>query len=1043
MRESLSGRHLIRLSKVAVLLALTAGAVFGQAKMVISQVYGGGGSSGTTAPLSTYQRDYIELFNAGNAAQNINGWTVKYASAAGTTWSSITLPNVSVPAGGYYLIVTGGTGTTGAVLTGDTTSTTISMSATDGKVALFNANPSISGACPTDAALVDFVAYGTVTCSEGSATGTTSAPQTARNTADVRAANGCTDTGNNTSDFAAVTNPVPRTTASALNPCGGGPGPTSPSGVGAASPNSITPPANTLLTVTVTPGANPTSTGITVTANLSTINLSATQQFFDNATNGDVTAGDNVFSFLAAVPNTVTAGVKTLPATIQDAQARSGSANISLTILAPVSCSPTNNIHDVQGNGNTSPLVGQAVAVEGIVTGRKSNGFFLQNPDNLTDADPATSEGVFVFTSAANLPATAVAGNQVCVAGTVQEFIPGSDPGSPPITEISSMTSFLLINTGNPLPTPVVLTAADTPPGGSIDVLERFESMRVRVNSLTVVGPTQGNTSEVNATSTSTGVFHGVITGVARPFREAGVRLPDALPPGSPASVTRWDANTEILRIDSVSIGGPAIDVTSGATVAPLSGPLDYVQRAYTIAVEPTAGAVVTGGIVSATPVPAPVPNEYTIGSFNMERFFDTVNDPSIGEPTLTATAFNNRLQKASLAIRNVMRSPDIIGVQEVENLTTLQSVAGKLNDDTVAAGQPNPGYIAFLVEGNDPGGIDVGFLIKSARIETVSVTQIGKTDTYIDPNNGQPDLLNDRPPLVLRAQAKLAGNVLSAPFLVIVNHLRSLNGIDDPADGNRVRTKRRAQAEFLANLIQGFQTAEPGIMISSVGDYNAFRVSDGYVDLIGTILGSPTPASQVVLASADLVNPNLTDLVDTLPPSQQYSYVFGGSAQTLDHALVSQSLLSRLTRFAYARNDADFPEAFRNDPNRPERLSDHDMPVAYFAMTTAANLTGKVTLTRSALVYNRAARTFTGTITVTNTSGQLITGPLNIVLRSLTVGVTLVNASGTWLGSPFLTVNVGAGLAAGASVVVPMTFNSPTNLLIAYVPVAYSDVLN
>ena len=90
----------------------------------------------------------------------------------------------------------------------------------------------------------------------------------------------------------------------------------------------------------------------------------------------------------------------------------------------------------------------------------------------------------------------------------------------------------------------------------------------------------------------------------------------------------------------------------------------------------------------------------------------------------------------------------------------------------------------------------------------------------------------------------------------VIVNHLRSLNGVDDPAGWTRVRVraKRRAQAEFLANLIQARQVADHTERIVSVGDFNAFQVNDGYVDLIGTIKGTPTPADDVVLASPDLV---------------------------------------------------------------------------------------------------------------------------------------------------------------------------------------------
>ena len=84
----------------------------------------------------------------------------------------------------------------------------------------------------------------------------------------------------------------------------------------------------------VTPGANPASTGLAVTADLSTIGGSATQQLFDDGTNGDVTSGDNTFSYLATVAAATTPGAKTLTASITDAQARSGSASIGLTVTA-------------------------------------------------------------------------------------------------------------------------------------------------------------------------------------------------------------------------------------------------------------------------------------------------------------------------------------------------------------------------------------------------------------------------------------------------------------------------------------------------------------------------------------------------------------------------------------------------------------------------------------------------------------------------------------------------------------------------------------
>ena len=161
-------------------------------------------------------------------------------------------------------------------------------------------------------------------------------------------------------------------------------------------------------------------------------------------------------------------------------------------------------------------------------------------------------------------------------------------------------------------------------------------------------------------------------------------------------------------------------------------------------------------------------------------------------------------------------------------------------------------------------------------------------------------------------------------PVVVIVNHLRSLSGINgNTSDAERVRAKRRAQAEDLAKLIQGFQTADPAAQIISVGDYNAFQFNDGYVDGIATVKGTPTSADQVTDASPDLVDPDLIDVIDTVPAGQRYSFMFDGNAQEIDHVLITQNLSARFVELEYARNNADFAEIYRNDPNRPERLSD------------------------------------------------------------------------------------------------------------------------
>jgi hypothetical protein len=92
-----------------------------------------------------------------------------------------------------------------------------------------------------------------------------------------------------------------------------------------------------------------------------------------------------------------------------------------------------------------------------------------------------------------------------------------------------------------------------------------------------------------------------------------------------------------------------------------------------------------------------------------------------------------------------------------------------------------------------------------------------------------------------------------------------------------------------------------------------------------------------------------MTDLIDTLSADQKYSYTFGGNAQALDHTIANPQMMGRFTRFAYARMDADFPDSLRNDPNRPERISDHDPEVAYFALAvpptaTSGTITGRIT---------------------------------------------------------------------------------------------------
>ncbi|MGH9408665.1 MAG: hypothetical protein ACRD1V_04355 [Vicinamibacterales bacterium] len=110
---------------------------------------------------------------------------------------------------------------------------------------------------------------------------------------------------------------------------------TNPTATTAANPPSVVVGGSTLLTVTVTPGANPASTGLAVSADLSSIGGSSSQQFFDDGTNGDQVAGNNVFSYSATVSEGSATGIKSLPVAITDDQSRSGSAISTSLSRAP------------------------------------------------------------------------------------------------------------------------------------------------------------------------------------------------------------------------------------------------------------------------------------------------------------------------------------------------------------------------------------------------------------------------------------------------------------------------------------------------------------------------------------------------------------------------------------------------------------------------------------------------------------------------------------------------------------------------------------
>jgi len=615
-------------------------------------------------------------------------------------------------------------------------------------------------------------------------------------------------------------------------------------------------------------------------------------------------------------------------------------------------------IHDIQGSGGTSPFVGQSVITTGIVTARKSNGFFIQEPDVTVDANPDTSEGIFVFSSK-----TVAVGDGVMVTGPVSEFFN--------LSQVSSSPSNVVIgSSGNPLPAPIILTTTILNPAGPVDQLERFEGMRMHADTLVSVAPTN-----------NFGEIFTVLEGVARPMREPGIEIslpvpPDPTPGETDCCIPRWDENPERIVIDSNGlVGSTLISVTSNVTFSSITGPLDFSFGDYKVLPETTP---TTTANMNAVPVPTPEPDEFTVAGYNIENF---ANDAT-------------QRQKAALAIRTVLHYPDVLGHIEILNLASLQALADQVNGDAVAAGDPNPAYEARLIPAPLGGTQNVGFLVKTARVQIDSVTQERGTETFIDPVGLDTEVLHDRPPLVLRGTVNPT-SLNPRQVIVVVNHLRSFIDIELVAgEGIRVREKRKKQAESVAGLLQELQTNSPGVPVISVGDYNAYQFNDGYTDPIATLKGTPTADEEMVVdASPDLVDPNFVNLTDTLPAAERYSFIFEGTPQALDHFLVNDVANSYLTRYAIARNNSDFPEfpgsLFSGDATRPERNSDHDMPVGYFRFPKVATTTS---VSNATAVFSPADQSVILSATVTSVPGTVDEG---------TVTFTVKDAINTVIGTP------------------------------------------
>ncbi|MGD9705730.1 MAG: ExeM/NucH family extracellular endonuclease [Acidimicrobiia bacterium] len=548
------------------------------------------------------------------------------------------------------------------------------------------------------------------------------------------------------------------------------------------------------------------------------------------------------------------------------------------TVDAAVCGDPATPIHDIQGSGLSSPLVGATnVTIEGVVVGDyqgpgQFSGYYVQEEDAQADANPLTSEGIFVF----NTTFPVAAGDIVRVRGNVVEFTSSGIT----LTELTSVSSTLVCVAGGASVTPAQVTL----PVAAVSDWERYEGMRITLPQ------------QLTATETFTlGRFGEVSLSV-------GGRLlnpTSIVDPGAPA-IAQQDLNnrSRILLDDGNNqqnidptihpIGGlsAANTLRSGYTTSGFSGVLD--QRFGVYRVQPV--APVTFSADNPRPAsPADVGGSLKVASMNVLNYFNGngtgVDGPAGGFPTARGAInlFELGRQQAKLVAALAGIDADVVGFMEIENdasgpTSALAQLTGALNN---ALGAGTYSYIDTGVVGTDE--IRVALIYKPAAVTPVGAFQTltsADDPLFIDTAN--------RPAL---AQT-FGENINGQKFTVVVNHLKSKGspcaGDPDTGDGQgNCNITRTNAAIALANWLETDPTGsgDPDFLI--IGDLNAYAKedpikaleADGYFNLTSSYLGAGA-----------------------------YSYVFDGQSGYLDHALANATLAPQVTGVAEWHINADEP---------------------------------------------------------------------------------------------------------------------------------------
>ncbi|GAB1334943.1 endonuclease/exonuclease/phosphatase family protein [Streptomyces sp. E-15] len=585
----------------------------------------------------------------------------------------------------------------------------------------------------------------------------------------------------------------------------------------------------------------------------------------------------------------------------------------SAVVLTSPAHADSVRVHDVQGTTRISPFAGQKVTdVPGIVTATRtygsSKGFWLQDPD--PDDDPATSEGVFVFTG--STPKVAV-GDSVTVTGTVTEYVPGgASSGNQSLTEITK-PAVTTVSTGNAVPAPTVIDAdsvpdAYTPQGDSaaagsvngltldpsayaLDYYESLEGMSVRVADVRVV----------TATDPYSELWVTVKPGEHRSRRGGTVY-------GSYTS-----QNTGRLQIQSLGATADFPQVNVGDTLkGSTTGPLDFNQYGGYTLVASRLGTPADGGLERET-TRRQARGELAVATYNVENL-----DPS-----------DATFDRHAAAIVNHLRSPDIVSLEEIQDNNGAEDdgtvdadrTVTKLIDAIVAAGGPAYDWRSVNPvndqDGGEPGGnIRQVFLFNPERVSFVDragggpTTAVGVTKVHgkarltaspgrIDPANAA--WSNSRKPLA--GEFSFRGETV----FVIANHLNSKGGdqgltsqYQPPVRSSEVQ--RHAQATVVNAFVKDILSVQKNADVIALGDMNDFEFS-------GT--------ARILEGDGELWS-----AIESLPRNERYTYDYQGNQQVLDQILISPAI----------RRGGDFEyDSVHINSEFRDQISDHDPQVLRF----------------------------------------------------------------------------------------------------------------